>query len=61
MKTYNLWLVIEEHDTEAQGRRYRELVDGPQVCMGMAFSSIEAAHEAAMVIKRTKTHRETTG
>ena len=61
MKKYNLWIIVEEHDTEAKGRQYRDLVDGPQVNVGTAFPTIEAAHEAAVAIKRMKTDREATG
>ena len=61
MKQYNLWIIVEEHDTEAKGRRFRDLDDGPQISVGVDFPTIEAAHKAATAIKRMKTDRETTG
>jgi hypothetical protein len=61
MKTYYLWIVVEEHDTEAKGRRFRDLDDGPQVSVGIGFSTFEAAQEAALAIQRMELYRKTTG
>ena len=52
MKKYNLWVIVEEHDTEATGRRFRDLIDGPQVSVGMDFPSVEIAHAAAKEIQK---------
>jgi hypothetical protein len=51
MKKYNLWIIVEEHDTEATGRRFRDLPD-PQVSVGTDFPSVEIAHAAAKGIQK---------
>jgi hypothetical protein len=53
MKKYNLWIIVEEHDTDtlATGRRFRDLPD-PQVSVGMDFPSVEIAHAAAKEIQK---------
>lgn len=53
MKKYNLWIIVEEHDTDtlATGRRFRDLAD-PQVSVGMDFPSVKIAHAAAKEIQK---------